>query len=155
MTDTTMDAGAKAKVKEALLAHARGQLVSNDDQVGTEESAARLDQDSSFSADDQSQAYEAGDLTALFERLAAAQLDQVAAMEALDFSVTEVVRPGAIVGFGGGRFVVGAVADSFVCGDASYEGISADAPIFAEIEGKKVGDTFSFRDHEHTIDFVA
>lgn len=117
-TETTMDADAKAEVKKALLAAARAQLRASEGGADAEESAAELDQDSSSSVDDQSQA-------------------------------------DAIVGFGGARYVVGVVSTAVRCGGESYEGLSTDSPIYAEIEGLHLGDSFTFRDTKQTIDFLA
>lgn len=154
-TQTTMDADAKAEVKKALLAAARAQLRASEGGADAEESAAELDQDSSFSVDDQSQADEAGAVTRLFEAVSDRQQDDVVAIETLDVAPTDVVRPGAIVGFGGARYVVGVVSTAVRCGGESYEGLSTDSPIYAEIEGLHLGDSFTFRDTKQTIDFLA
>jgi uncharacterized protein (UPF0128 family) len=34
-------------------------------------------------------------------------------------------------------------------------GISPEAPIYAELEDREAGETFSFRGHEHTVEEVA
>ncbi|MFV0460821.1 MAG: hypothetical protein ACK5MT_18855 [Actinomycetales bacterium] len=155
MTSTTMDATAKQRVKAALLAQLRTGISSTEHTVRSEQAASDPVPDESYSVDDQSQAYEAGDLTALFEREAAGQQDELERVEALDFALTERVGPGAIVGFGGARYVVAAVSAPFDSDGVSYQGISTDAPIYQAIAGLGVSDRFTFRDREHSIDFLA
>jgi hypothetical protein len=65
------------------------------------------------------------------------------------------VVPGAIVAFGGDHYVVGTVADEFACDGVTYEGISADAPLYAVIKGLRAGDSFTFNGQEHRVDAVA
>ena len=145
----------KSRVKDALLAQVDAELRAAQGDVAREDSAAKLDQDSSFSVDDQSQAYEAGDLGGLFEGREQRQAGVRSQIEKLDFGPRSEVGPGAIIGFDGDRYVVGVVAASFECDGATYEGIAADAPIYAAIEGLQTGDTFSFAGHDHRIDFVS
>ena len=145
----------KSRVKDALLRQVEADLLAARGDVARKDAAAKLDQDSSFSVDDQSQAAEAGDLDELLEgreqRLAGIR-NQI---EKLDFGPRDEVGPGAIIGFDGDRYVVGVVAAAFESDGATYEGIAADAPIYAAIEGLHAGDTFSFAGHDHRIDFVS
>lgn len=155
MTDQTMDQAAKQRVKDALLARADEQATASHESIDDHESAAELDQDSSLSIDDISQADAAGDLTALFEENAAKQNADVAAISGLDVSAKSAVEPGAIVGFDGSRYVVGVVSDAVDVDGVTYEGISEDSPMYAVIAGLALGDSFRFRDDDHTIDFLA
>ncbi|HRC41760.1 hypothetical protein [Nostocoides sp.] len=155
MPNATLDGAAKARVKDALLARAQAELAASRESVQTEGDAAVLDQDDSFSVDDQSQSDQAGDLHALLGGAAERQEAEVARISALDFSPADAVRPGAIVGFGGSRYVVGVVTDPLEVDEVTYEGISADAPIYAAIEGRALGDDFTFRGQSETIDFLA
>ncbi len=155
MSDTTLDEASKHLVKSALIRHVLSQRESLQENVQTEDAATRLDQESSFSVDDQSQSDEAGDLSGLFQEAIARQQADLQLIEQLDFRHRDDVGPGAIVGFGGNRYVVGVVTDPFDCEGVTYEGISTDAPIYLPIDGLRVGDSFTFRDREHRIDFVA
>ncbi|MFC6159602.1 hypothetical protein [Kribbella jiaozuonensis] len=150
-----MNAVDKGRVKDALLRQVEADLRAAQGDVAREDSAAKLDQDSSFSVDDQSQASQAGDLGGLFEGREQRQVGIRSQIEKLDFSPRSEVGPGAIIGFDGDRYVVGVVAAAFECDGATYEGIAADAPIYAAIEGLHAGDTFTFAGHEHKLDFVS
>jgi hypothetical protein len=150
-----MNAVDKGQVKDALLRQVEADLQAARGDVARKDSAAMLDQDSSFSVDDQSQASEAGDLGRLLEGREQRQAGIRAQIEKLDFGPRSEVGPGAIIGFDGDRYVVGVVAAAFECDGATYEGIAADAPIYAALEGLHAGDTFSFAGHDHRIDFVS
>jgi len=145
----------KSRVKDALLQQVEADLLAARGDVARKDAAAKLDQDSSFSVDDQSQAAEAGDLGGLLEGREQRQAGIRNQIEKLDFGPRDEVGPGAIIGFDGDRYVVGVVAAAFESDGATYEGIAADAPIYAAIQGLHAGDTFSFAGHDHQIDFVS
>jgi transcription elongation GreA/GreB family factor len=150
-----MDDAAKQRIKAALVAQAHEALAALQTQVGDDKAATVLPEDDTFQADDLSQADEAGDLGALFEQSVARQQSLLETLEALDFSPTDTVRPGAVVAFGGSHYVVGVVADEFEVDGVTYEGISADAPVGEAIEGLKAGDSFTFNERTQTLDTVA
>lgn len=150
-----MDTAAKARVRDTLLARARDEVAAAQTNVEAERAAGKLDQDSSFSVDDQSQTDEAGDLAALFEQAVARQQADVAGIERLDFGPRDSIGPGAIIGLDGARYVVGVVAEALECDGVTYEGMSIDSPLYAALAGHRAGETVSFRSRDHHIDFVA
>jgi hypothetical protein len=150
-----MDGKAKLRVKEALVAHLEAHLHATDAAVGREDSAARLDPDSSFSVDDQSQSDEAGDLGGLYEHVAERQHSTVAHAESIDFAPTSDIQPGAIVVLDDNHYVVGVVSSPFECEGVTYEGMTTDAPLYDALKGLHTGDTFTFAATEHRIDSVS
>ena len=62
----------------------------------------------------------------------------------------EEVGVGAVVITGSLRFLV-AVSAQFNVGNEDFVGISAAAPIFEAMRGKKAGDKFSFNGNDYTI----
>lgn len=157
MDEPTMDTAAKLRVRDALVARARAALAGfqgPDGSVAEEHAAAERSGSGATTVDDLSQADEAGDLHGLFEGSEAHAESALKHLESLDFSVTEVVRPGAIIAFEGERFVVGVLATEFDCDGTTYEGITSDAPIYDAIAGLRAGDTFEFAGRTHTLDLV-
>jgi len=152
---TTMDDAAKQRVKAALLSQAKAALEALSGQVGHDRAATRFADGDSYTVDDLSQADEADDLGGLFEQSLARQRAAVQAIQDLDFTPTDTVRPGAVVGFDGSRYVVGVVSDEFEVDGTTYEGISADSPIHALIAGLHLGDEFTFNGQAHRIEFIA
>jgi len=150
-----MDADAKLRVKDALRARVATELSSSRAAVAGDRSAAGLDRDSSYTSDDLSQSDEQGELAGLLQGSVDRQESALARIDALDFGPKGTVVPGAIIAFGGDHYVVGVVADAFECDGVTYEGISADSPVYASIQGLRVGDTFTFNGNEHRIELVA
>lgn len=155
MTETTIDAQAKQRVRDALLEHVRANLTAAEQSVAAHEDAAQVEQDGATSVDDLSQADAAGDLTALMEESVASQEQDLEEITELNFAPAETVAAGALVGFGGARYVVGVVSSPFEADGHTYEGISTDSPVYAAIEGKSVGDTFEVAGKTQTIEFLA
>lgn len=148
----------KQQIKDDLIAHLREGVLAEQAEANAEGAAALVDErdlSGEHRVDDVSQEEEAGDLTGLAEQAEAAESDEVEAAKALDVSATDTVRPGAVIEMDGAHFVVGVPSSAFTSGGVEYTGLSTDAPIYAELEGKKAADTFSFNDIEHTITSVA
>ncbi len=155
MSQTTMSAQDKQRLKDALINHLRDAVAAVRQSVSAEDSAALLDQTSSFTVDDQSQSDEAGAMAAIFAESVARAEDHLAAVEALDMAPREQVQPGAVVGFGDQRYVVGVVTGPLACDGVDYEGISTDAEMYAAIQGRQLGEEFEFRGRRLSIDFLA
>jgi transcription elongation GreA/GreB family factor len=151
---TELDQAAKLRVIAAMLRQADTELQALQQTVGEEHDAAELDEDSAYSNDDVSQSDEAGELKGRIGAYAEADQQALDALHRRDWSLTDVVGEGAIVGFDGDRYVIGAVVGSFECDGATYEGLSLDAPIYEPLAGLRAGDTFTFRGAEHTVDLV-
>ena len=150
-----MDDGAKQRIKAALVAQADAALEALRAQAGDDDAASRIPQDDTYREDDLSQADEAGDLGALFERSVAHQQATLESLDALDFGPTDVAGPGAVVSFAGSSYVVGVVADAFEVDGVTYEGISVDSPVGAAIAGLRAGDSFTVNGHRQVLDTVA
>jgi hypothetical protein len=73
----------------------------------------------------------------------------------MDFGPKSKVEEGAAVKLGGRFFVIAVSTGVFVCDGNEAMGISTQAPIYAELEGKRVGDAISFNGTEFVIEEVA
>lgn len=80
-----------------------------------------------------------------------AKIDMI---KSADFRVTDVVRPGAVVEFGGRRFVVAVSTTKFDLDGKTYMGISTQSPIYRALEGLAEGETFDFNGRDMTLDTV-
>jgi hypothetical protein len=72
-----------------------------------------------------------------------------------DFGPKSKVEEGAAVKLGGRFFVIAVSTGKFVCDGNEIMGISTQAPIYAELEGKRAGDAISFNGTELVIEEVA
>jgi len=94
------------------------------------------------------------DLAAAFDHPVHTHQAKIEAIEATDFSVTDIVRPGAVVGFNGRRFVVVVSTTKFDLDGQTYMGISVQSPIYKAIDGLQAGDSFVHNGHGITLDEV-
>ena len=149
-----LDAEAKLRVKQALREQAAKELATLRGTESTEATAVPIAADAAHSVDDLSQSDAEGELTGLLsgdverQQLLLQQIDQ------LDVAPTGVVAPGAIVAYGGDRYLVGVVTDGFDCDGVSYLGIATDAPVYPKLVGLRQGDTFSYNDITFRLDLV-
>lgn len=151
---SALDDAAKQRVKDALKSQADAHLKAADATLGQERAAAGIDQDTSYAVDDLSQSDEEGELHGLLAATRDQQRADLALIEGLDFGPRDIVGPGAIISFDGDSYVVGVVAAAFDCDGVTYEGISADSPLYPAIVGLGIGDEFAFNGKVHRLDLV-
>lgn len=154
MSESTMTAAAKQRVRDEWVARARLAAESWADPTLTRDGVV-LDSDDSHDIDGTWQSDTEGELAGIFSEQGAAQRLDLEILEKIDFSLTDVVRPGAIVGVDGHRDVVGISGEPFEVDGVTYETISTEAPLYAAIKGLRLGDSFTFRGQTQTIDFLA
>lgn len=151
---TPIDEQTKQRVAGAVRAEVAAALAASRERYEQQQAASELDQDGTIAPDDLSQADQAGDLAGFAGDAIAEAEATLAAIDALDLSATDAVRPGAVVGFGGARYLVGVAAAPVTVDGVEYEGVSADSPVFAAIDGRHAGETFVVNDTEQTLDEV-
>ncbi|SFT97628.1 hypothetical protein [Sedimentitalea nanhaiensis] len=115
---------------------------------------AQLDRREAHDKDDIADARENADLAAAFDHPVQAHHAKIDAIENTDFSLTDTVRPGAVVSFNNRHFVVVVSTARFDCDGITYMGISTQSPIYKAIDGLQAGDAFSFNGREMTLDEV-
>ncbi len=115
---------------------------------------SRLDDREAHDKDDIADARESADLAAAFDHPVHAHHAKIDAIENTDFSVTDVVKPGAVVSFNNRHFVVIVSTAKFDCDGVTYMGISTQSPIYKVLDGLRAGDSFVFNGREMTLDDV-
>jgi hypothetical protein len=101
------------------------------------------------------QAELASDLSEAFDDTMHSHSDKIEKLAAMDFGPKNKVEEGAVVKLGGRFFVIAVSTGKFVCDGNEIMGISTQAPIYAELEGKRAGDAISFNGRELVIEEVA
>lgn len=76
---------------------------------------------------------------------------QIVDSMAMPQTLLDEVAPGAIVDTNQGIFYVSVATDDFPVDGKRVRGISKEAPVYELMEGKKEGDSFSFRDTSYEI----
>ncbi|MBO1757166.1 hypothetical protein EDC82_1400 [Dermacoccus sp. SAI-028] len=144
----------KAQVLKDLVAHLSERLDQADEAVRLRQQVGEVIEQDEHRVDDVSHQEDAGDMHDTLQEVDKTQQRIVETAKALT-TACDVVKPGAVISFGGEHFVVGVATDEFTSGGTTYLGISPDAPIYAAIEGKRAEDTFEFNGTMLTLDDVS
>lgn len=144
----------KAQVLKDLVAHLSERLDQADEAVRLRQQVGEVIEQDEHRVDDVSHQEDAGDMHDTLQEVDKTQQRIVETAKALT-TACDVVKPGAVISFGGEHFVVGVATDEFTPGGTTYLGISPDAPIYAAIEGKRAEDTFEFNGTMLTLDDVS
>jgi len=152
--ETTVSDVDKAQVLKDLVAHLSERLDQADEAVRLRQQVGEVIEQDEHRVDDVSHQEDAGDMHDTLQEVDKTQQRIVETAKALT-TACDVVKPGAVISFGGEHFVVGVATDEFTSGGTTYLGISPDAPIYAAIEGKRAEDTFEFNGTMLTLDDVS
>jgi hypothetical protein len=117
--------------------------------------SARLDRSEPIEDDEQAQAELASDLSEAFDDTIHSHSDKIDKLSRIDFGPKNAVEEGAIVKLGRRYFVIAVSTTMFMCDGNEIMGISTQAPIYAELEGKRAGDEISFNGRDLVIEDVA
>ena len=117
--------------------------------------SAQLDRSESIEDDEQQQAELASDLSEAFDDTVHSHSDKIEKLSATDFGPKSKVEEGAAVKLGGRFFVIAVSTGKSLCATATRSRASIQAPIYAELEGKRAGDAISFNGRELVIEAVA
>lgn len=144
----------KERVKQTMLELEQQQFNTSKDAYLGYVSSARLDRTEPIENDELAQAAFARDLSEAFDEPLHAHADKIAKLQQIDFGPKSAVEEGAIVKVAGRQFVVAVATDRFSCDGNELMGISAQAPLYAAIEGKQAGETCSFNGRDIEIEAV-
>ena len=144
----------KERVKQTMLELEQQQFDTSRDAYLGYVSSARLNRTEPIENDELAQAAFARDLSEAFDEPLHAHADKIAKLRQIDFGPKSTVEEGAIVRVAGRQFVVAVATDRFSCDDQELMGISAQAPVYAAIEGRRAGETCSFNGRDIEIEAV-
>jgi hypothetical protein len=114
--------------------------------------SARRDRRMPIEDDEQPQGELASDLSEAFDDTVQPHSDKIEKLSAMDFGPKSKVEEGAAAKLGGRFFVIAVSTGKFVCDGDEIMGISIQAPIYAELKGKRVGDAdLVRRAREHVL----
>lgn len=116
---------------------------------------ARLDRSETVDDDEQAQAEIASRLSEALDDTAFDHFSKIEKLATIDFGPKMKVEEGALVKMGGRYFVIAVSTGRFTCDGNDVIGISIRAPIYAEIQGKRAGDTFTFNGRDLMIEAVS
>ena len=112
---------------------------------------SQLDDREGHDKDDIAASRESADLAAAFDGPVHAHHAKIDVIENTDFSLTDTVRPGAVVWLGDRHFVVCVSTTKFDVDGETYMGISTQSPIYLAMAGMRKGDVFTHNGTEFEI----
>lgn len=113
-----------------------------------------LDREEIVDQDDQSHHRQSIEVSDQLEHQSHVHIDHLKAINSISFEPTAVVKPGAIVSVNGRCMIIAVPKTPFTIDGRHFMGISVNAPIYKQLEGKKAGDTFEFNNRKFTIEVV-
>jgi hypothetical protein len=103
---------------------------------------------------DQSQAVQSRNLSEAFDSPLHVQQHKLDLLERIDFGPKTAIKPGAVVRLDGCYFVISVATGPFDFDGHLLMGLSPEAPIYAELEGRRAGERFNFRGRDHVVQEV-
>ena len=144
----------KEILKTTMLGLEAHQLQASRDTYAEYLKNAHVERSDVSDAQDAAQAFENAHYAESFDAPVHEHQQAIELISGLDFSATDVVRPGAVVEWNGQSFVISALTQEFECQGHQFMGVSCDAPITQQILGKSAGDTFELNGSSQTIQDV-
>jgi transcription elongation GreA/GreB family factor len=114
-----------------------------------------LDHDTVMDLDDLAQNDASSFLQQDLEKRIAVHLETLQHLEEIPFQNTDTIKPGAIVKINGKKIIIATAKRPFEYQGERLEAISPSAPIYKEMKGKKVGDTYNFHGEIYKIEEVS
>jgi len=132
----------KTLIREQMLALEAADLEAAREQYEAYLKDSQLDDQEAFTTDEISVARETADIAHALEGPAAIHEAKIAAIRNIDFGAKTEAEAGAVVCFGGRKFVLSVATGSFEAGGQTFMGIAMDSPVAQKIAGLGKGDTF-------------
>ncbi|WP_425045885.1 hypothetical protein [Primorskyibacter sp. S87] len=151
MTDR---AARKAAVQKRLMALEEAELAAAKAHYEAFLHDSALDDREAHDKDEIAMSRENADLAAAFDTPVHTHHAKIDVIENLDFSLKEVVEPGAVVSFNGRSFIIAVSTVRFDVDGQTYMGISTQSPIYNAMKGLEEGASFAFNGREMTLDEV-
>jgi hypothetical protein len=144
----------KRTVRQTMLLLEKHELESATEKYFEYVARARLDRSEPIENDEQAQAEIASDLSEALDDAVHDHSDKLGKLQTIDFGPKMKVEEGAIIKLGGRYFVISVSTGKFSCDGNEVMGISTRAPIYAAIEDKRAGDSFTFNGRNLVIEDV-
>ena len=154
MSNSKDRAATKQAIRASLLALEEAELATAQEHYRAFLDDAALGGREGHDNSDIAESRENADLAAAFDGPVQTHQARFDAIEGLDFSPADTVRPGAVVVLDGRHFVVAVPTTRFTCEGTEYMGISTQSPIYLALEGLAKGDKINRAGRALTIEEV-
>lgn len=141
----------KSKIIEAVIEVLEKNVQTYENNLNTLETNTNLDENATVDIDERSQQGEATDLSARMQEPLIAIENTISSLKQFKDASKNDAGNGAIVETDTHFFIMGAAVPPMDVDGKKVAGITLDAPAYAELEGKKKGDSFNLGDTEYRI----
>lgn len=147
----TMD---KNRVKEALIALEHETIEESTTSLESFLEANQLDRNGVIDLDAQAQYRESRELTEQLHEQVHSHEEHLEVIDKISFEPTKVIQPGAVFRVNDRWMVIAVTKPHFVFNGKDMMAISTEVPLYECLEGKSVGDQFSFNEVDYTINEI-
>ena len=141
----------KNALKKVMISNYENIIAELKEELATKKGSSDLDENDTLDPEDYSTQTVSNVMVDLLQEQVAKTKKDLERIQQIDFSPKEEAMVGAIVTTDMFNFFLGVATVPFLYEHKQIVGVSVSAPIFVNIKGKKVGDTFTFSGHLYTI----
>ena len=141
----------KNALKKVMISNYENIITELKEELATKKGSSDLDENDTLDPEDYSTQTVSNVMVDLLQEQIAKTKKDLERIQQIDFSPKEEAMVGAIVTTDMFNFFLGVATVPFLYEHKQIVGVSVSAPIFVNIKGKKVGDTFTFSGHLYTI----
>lgn len=141
----------KNALKKVMISNYEHIIAELKEELATKKGSSDLDENDTLDPEDYSTQTVSNVMVDLLQEQIAKTKKDLERIQQIDFSPKEEAMVGAIVTTDMFNFFLGVATVPFLYEHKQIVGVSVSAPIFVNIKGKKVGDTFTFSGHLYTI----
>ena len=141
----------KNELKKVMISNYENIIAELKEELATKKGSSDLDENDALDPEDYSTQTVSNVMVDLLKEQVAKTKKDLERIQQIDFSPKEEAMVGAIVTTDMFNFFLGVATVPFLYEHKQIVGVSVSAPIFVNIKGKKVGDTFTFSGHLYTI----
>ena len=141
----------KKALKKVMISNYENIIAELKEELATKKGSSDLDENDTLDPEDYSTQTVSNVMVDLLQEQVAKTKKDLERIQQIDFSPKEEAMVGAIVTTDMFNFFLGVATVPFLYEHKQIVGVSVSAPIFVNIKGKKVGDTFTFSGHLYTI----
>ena len=141
----------KHALKKVMISNYENIIAELKEELATKKGSSDLDENDTLDPEDYSTQTVSNVMVDLLKEQVAKTKKDLERIQQIDFSLKEEATVGALVTTDMFNFFLGVATVPFLYEHKQIVGVSVSAPIFVNIKGKKVGDTFTFSGHLYTI----
>lgn len=141
----------KEEIKNKLIELQKKMIAEFEEKVQDVHSMVDIDEEDTHDPEDFSHQYEAGEMEQLVKSQLYRAKEKLNDLKNMSIEPSSIVESGAIVETDKRNFVIGFSSTPFEIDEKEFVGISKGAPVYAAMDGKKVGDSFEVGGTNYTI----